>query len=110
MKRKRTMQPIAWLGLLIVTSFGSGCQTSLTTTEAASTQPAYPDAIAIAQASEPGGGARIWAQTCMRCHNLRPPRERSDREWEAITFHMRIRANLTAEEHRRILGFLKAAN
>ena len=55
-------------------------------------------------------GARAWVENCMRCHNLRDPRERSDRQWETIVHHMRVRANLTAEEHRLILEFLKAAN
>ena len=55
-------------------------------------------------------GARAWAQNCMRCHNLRDPQEHSDREWEIIVHHMRVRANLTADEHRLILEFLKAAN
>ena len=55
-------------------------------------------------------GARAWAQNCMRCHNVRDPQERSDREWEIIVHHMRVRANLTADEHRLILEFLKAAN
>ncbi len=56
------------------------------------------------------GGAQAWSDNCMRCHNLRHPRERSDREWDIIVHHMRVRANLTAEEHRVILAFLKAAN
>ncbi len=55
-------------------------------------------------------GARAWVQNCMRCHNVRDPQERSDREWEIIVHHMRVRANLTADEHRLILEFLKAAN
>lgn len=55
-------------------------------------------------------GARAWAQNCMRCHNIRDPQERSDRDWEIIVHHMRVRANLTADEHRLILEFLKAAN
>lgn len=55
-------------------------------------------------------GARAWAQNCMRCHNVRDPQERSDREWEIIVHHMRVRANLTAVEHRLIVEFLKAAN
>ena len=70
-------------------------------------------AVALATVGEPlaiEGGAQAWSQNCMRCHNLRPPHERSDREWEAIVFHMRVRANLTAEEHRLIVEFLKAAN
>ena len=34
----------------------------------------------------------------------------SDAEWDVAMHHMRIRANLTAEEHRKILEFLKSAN
>ncbi len=58
----------------------------------------------------PTGGAEAWADNCMRCHNIRRPDLRSDREWAAIVHHMRVRANLTAEEHRLILRFLQAAN
>lgn len=56
------------------------------------------------------GGAQMWAENCMRCHNYRRPRERSDREWDVIVLHMRVRGNLTANEHRQILRFLKSAN
>ena len=56
------------------------------------------------------GGAQMWAENCMRCHNYRRPRERTDREWDVIVLHMRVRANLTADEHRQIVRFLKSAN
>ena len=59
---------------------------------------------------EQPGGALLWSQNCARCHNLRNPLERSDREWSAIVHQMRVRANLTAEENRLILRFLQAAN
>lgn len=55
-------------------------------------------------------GAELWAQNCARCHNLRAPDERSDREWEIIVAHMRLRANLPGEDARTILDFLKASN
>ena len=55
-------------------------------------------------------GAQLWGENCMRCHNYRIPAERSRREWEIIVHHMRVRANLTAEEHRLILQFLQVAN
>jgi cytochrome c553 len=62
-----------------------------------------------AQASS-RGAPQLWAQTCARCHNIRPPGEFSDLQWEVIGQHMRIRANLTAEETRQIVMFLKASN
>ena len=55
-------------------------------------------------------GARLWAQNCIRCHNIRTPASLSDRQWQIAMHHMRVRANLTAEEHDAILKFLKAAN
>ena len=64
----------------------------------------------ISDDPETRGGALLWSQNCMRCHNLRNPNERSDREWDVIVHHMRVRANLTAEEHRLILRFLQSAN
>ena len=54
--------------------------------------------------------AKLWAQTCTRCHNTRPATSFSDAQWEVITHHMRVRANLTGPETRAILEFLKDAN
>ncbi len=56
------------------------------------------------------GGAELWTQNCARCHNMRSPSAYSDKQWEVITQHMRVRANLTAEETRKILEFLKSGN
>ncbi|MCZ6792023.1 MAG: hypothetical protein O7J95_00245, partial [Planctomycetota bacterium] len=53
-------------------------------------------------------GARLWAENCVRCHNLRLPDAYSDAEWSVVMMHMRLRANLTGEEHRAILEFLQA--
>ncbi len=38
------------------------------------------------------------------------PASLNGRQWEIVLHHMRVRANLTAEEHELILEFLKAAN
>lgn len=65
-----------------------------------------------AQAGTPAGkgASQLWAENCMHCHNSRSPSAYSDGEWEAAMLHMRIRANLTGEEHRKIVEFLKASN
>ena len=55
-------------------------------------------------------GATLWAQNCGHCHNLRAPDSYSDAQWDVAMLHMRTRANLTAEEHRQILAFLKSAH
>jgi hypothetical protein len=53
-------------------------------------------------------GAELWANNCVRCHNIRSPSNYSPAQWEVIMMHMRVRANLTPEEHKKILEFLKA--
>lgn len=40
----------------------------------------------------------------------RPPSAYSDAEWDAVMLHIRVRVPLTAEEHRKILEFLRAGN
>jgi hypothetical protein len=55
-------------------------------------------------------GSALWSENCGRCHNFRSPTDFSDGEWDVITLHMRVRANLTAEEYTSIRDFLKASN
>lgn len=88
-----------------------GCHNGLSRNEAFSVDGA-PEQVAMANLEKVSevGGALLWSQNCARCHNLRSPRERSDREWSAIVHQMRVRANLTSEEHRLILRFLQMAN
>ena len=56
------------------------------------------------------GAAQLWAQNCAHCHNLRTPSAYSDMQWDVVSLHMRVRGNLTADEHRTILAFLKSAH
>ncbi len=55
-------------------------------------------------------GEKIWAQTCNRCHNVRSPNTYTDAQWDVALMHMRVRANLTAEQYRLILDYLKTHN
>jgi hypothetical protein len=55
-------------------------------------------------------GARLWGENCAHCHSSRPPTAYSDGEWDVVMLHMRVRGNLTAEEHRKIAEFLKLSN
>jgi len=56
------------------------------------------------------GGAKLWAETCARCHNARPAKSFSDAQWDVIVHHMRVRANLTGKEARLIAKYLKETN
>ena len=112
MKQLPLLHTLIGVTVLTVTFLSSGCQKDRTITgmpmEGAETSSQLGAPIAVPPMRK--DGARAWVQNCMRCHNVRNPQERSDREWEVIVHHMRVRANLTAEEHRLILEFLKAAN
>ncbi len=111
MKLNRAMAAAACSALACIAVVLSGCHNSKATPAPLTVEESAVEAVAtVGEALPIKGGAQTWAQNCMRCHNLRQPHERSDREWEAIVFHMRVRANLTAEEHRLIVEFLKAAN
>jgi hypothetical protein len=71
------------------------------------------DSMAKVQSPAPEsekGSAQLWSENCGRCHNLKTPSSYSDAEWQVAMHHMRVRADLTGEEHRRILAFLEASN
>src|ERR1700750_338847 len=54
-------------------------------------------------------GEELWSNNCMRCHNIRPPTMYSNAQWDVIVHHMRIRANITGQEQRAIVEFLKSS-
>ena len=55
-------------------------------------------------------GAQLWAENCMRCHNLRSPSDFTPAQWAVINHEMRVRACLSGVEQRRIWEFLQAAS
>ena len=54
-------------------------------------------------------GEELWSNNCLRCHNIRPPTMYTDAQWDVIVHHMRLRANITGQEQRLIVEFLKSA-
>ncbi len=103
-----------FLGLAVavtVASAATGCQKGQRSKDI-STASGSAEAATVSsrEDAQNRAGALAWSQNCMRCHNLRNPNERSDREWVAIMHHMRVRGNLTVEEHQLILRFLQSAN
>ena len=69
-----------------------------------------PKSIAATAVPARAGGAQLWARNCGHCHNIRSPNSYSEAQWDVAMLHMRVRANLTAEEHKQILTFLKSAH
>ena len=55
-------------------------------------------------------GATLWGENCLRCHNTPTPTDFSDAHWETIGMHMKLRANLTNDEVKKVVAFLQSAN
>lgn len=52
-------------------------------------------------------GADLYAIHCNRCHPERYPTEFNPGHWQTIMIHMRVRANLPADQAREILKYLQ---
>ncbi|RME68322.1 MAG: cytochrome c [Alphaproteobacteria bacterium] len=55
-------------------------------------------------------GARLWADNCGRCHNIRPASEFTDEGWHSVVNHMRVRASLPGDQAEAIKAFLQSGN
>ena len=99
---KRVYQIIGVVALYVL--IGLVCK-SLLAEEQKSTTPAVTAKEWVAPSK---GGAQLWSENCMMCHNLRSPSTFSSKQWEIVVQHMRVQANLTAEESKKILEFLKS--
>jgi cytochrome c553 len=54
-------------------------------------------------------GATVFQDNCGRCHLPRTPADLSPNGWRAVSFHMRVKANLTPAEFAAIEAFLVPA-
>jgi hypothetical protein len=53
-------------------------------------------------------GTQLWGENCGRCHNAPGPGEFSNVNWNIIGTHMRVRANITETEEKKIIEYLKS--
>jgi len=52
-------------------------------------------------------GAEIYSLNCNRCHPERYATEFTESQWKTIMLHMRVRANLPAEQAKAVLKYLQ---
>jgi cytochrome c5 len=52
-------------------------------------------------------GQQLYAINCNRCHSERYPTEFTAAHWRTIMTHMRVRANLPADQAKEILKYLE---
>jgi hypothetical protein len=114
MATQRTKTPFAAAAALLVGSAAAaclvpGCRSSEAPPPDAgpSTRPVH---ASVFQTKTNKSGSQLWGENCTRCHNVRPPQYYSDAQWDVIAHHMRLRANLTGDEQRKITEFLQASN
>ena len=55
-------------------------------------------------------GSQLWGENCIRCHNAPSSADYSGAQWETIGMHMKLRANLTEDEAKKIVAFLQSGN
>ncbi len=48
------------------------------------------------------GGAQLWAENCMRCHNIRSPGSLSPVQWEVAMMHMRATRKFSSSSNREL--------
>ena len=61
----------------------------------------------VSQKVQDKTGTQLWGENCGRCHNPPGPGEFNSSNWDIIGRHMRIRANITETEEKKIIEYLK---
>ncbi|MEW5888690.1 MAG: cytochrome c [Pseudomonadota bacterium] len=72
--------------------------------------PATDDGAKKYPAPSVARGKKVWTENCARCHEMRDPKDLTDREWPAVIRHMRIRGGLTGQEERDLFELFIKGN
>jgi len=63
---------------------------------------------AVSQQVTDKTGTQLWGENCGRCHNAPGPGELSAVNWDIVGKHMKVRANITDVEEKKIIEYLKS--
>ncbi len=63
---------------------------------------------AVSQQVTDKTGTQLWGENCGRCHNAPGPGEFSAVNWDIVGKHMKVRANITDAEEKKIIEYLKS--
>jgi hypothetical protein len=69
--------------------------------------PAKPDQPPAPKHVKRISGVELYAIHCNRCHAERYPVEFNEAQWKTLMLHMRVRANLPADQAREVLKYLQ---
>lgn len=103
-----------WIALALVGCsllvMGAGVSVAIADDESATSAKAEKQSSSTTAKKPALDGAKVYAWNCGSCHSERWPKERSDAEWDTIMTHMRVRANMTADQAEAVLRYLKENN
>jgi hypothetical protein len=97
-------------GIVLAGILFCGCKSTQDSSGASGVAPTTQPAFALFGPPPNKTGVQLWSENCSRCHNMRPPAEFSPAQWATVVHHMRLRANLTGDEQRKITEFLQASS
>jgi cytochrome c5 len=101
------MPPLKMRGLILVLAIVVSAHSALPVlarTDPGARQQNSAPLQKTAPPASPDRGQLVFDQNCSRCHN--PPEGFSPRISNAVSLHMRVRANLSAEDYKALLHFL----
>lgn len=94
-----------WFGSVSVAPADDG--TNAPAGKVSAAQPAAKPEKKSAKPAKKISGVELYAIHCNRCHPERYPVEFNQAQWKTLMLHMRVRANLPAEQAREILKYLQ---
>jgi mono/diheme cytochrome c family protein len=74
--------------------------------DSAPSKPSKPPKKAEAKVKKLSG-SDLYQIHCSRCHAERYATERTTKEWKTLMLHMRVRANLPADQAKAVLKYLQ---
>ena len=98
---------MAMAGLIWLAAAGVVSADDSTNAPAAKVSAAQPAAKPDKKTAKKLSGVELYAIHCNRCHPERYPVELDETQWKTIMLHMRVRANLPAEQARTILKYMQ---
>jgi hypothetical protein len=109
--RRRGLRHVWFVPAIVGCLAWTGVASAADTNTPAATAPAAKPAAA---APDKGGvvikklsGVELYAMHCNRCHPERYPNEFTPDQWQTLMTHMRVRANLPADQARTIMKYLQ---
>ena len=100
----RVLAAVITVAVVVTITLAASAQTPRATSKKKTEETTTTTPVKV----EPLSGAQLWAMNCNRCHMARNPGELTAAQWRTIFRHMRVRANLPADQAREIQKYLES--